>query len=338
MLRCALLTLLALFCVASAQGQTDATKVYRGSIGDKHIEMRLNVAGAKVTGKYFYDQFKQDIPLEGAYDSKGVLELVEGSGKKKTGKFVCKAEPDPIVADVECEWSRPDGKGQALVFLNEQGIRFKKDIQIVPKVVSDRKTKAFASYPQLTAAVITEGMKSFNQLVESRVQAAMKEFDPESVAHSNFDTKYDVMWANDQFVSIEFEEYSDSGGAHPNVSWWTINFSIESNRELTLDDVFTAKSDYATEIAKFAAKDISRRADKLEQDEARRNNTKPEKRDGPFMEEDGLPEMDTWALTPKGFAVYFDFPHVMAVFDRTIVPYGVVARYLRPDGVIPLVR
>jgi hypothetical protein len=333
-----LLTLIALFCVAAAQGQTDSAKVYRGTIGDRPIEMRLTVAGSKVSGRYFYDQFRQDIPLEGAYDSKGVLELLEGSGKKKTGKFICRSEPEALDVDIECEWSRPDGKGQALVYLSEQGIRFKKDTQLVPKIASDRKTKAFASYPQLNAAVMTAGMKSFNQLVESKVQAAMKEFDPESVAHSNFDTNYDVMWANDQFVSIEFEEYSDVGAAHPNTRWWTINFNLETNKLLTLDDVFTAKSDYATEIAKFAVKDINRRGDRLDRDEARRNNTPVQKRDEPFMSEDGLPEMDTWALTPKGFVVYFDFPHVMAVFDRTIVPYGIVARYLRPDGVVPLVR
>jgi hypothetical protein len=327
-----------LFCVAAAQGQTDSTKVYRGSLGDKHIEMRLTVAGSKVKGSYFYDQFKQDIELEGSYDSKGVLELVEGSGKKKTGNFVCKAEPESLEADLECEWSRPDGKGQRLVFLNEQGIRFKTDLKVVPKIASDRKTKASASYPQLSAAVMTPGMTTFNRLVESKIQTAIKEFGSQFEAASVFDTNYDVMWATEDFISIEFEEYTDGGGAHPNTRLWTVNFSLSKNRELTLDDVFTKDSDYAAEIAKFAAKDISRRADKLERDEAQRTNRQPEKRDGPFMTEEGLPEMDTWALTPKGFAVYFDFPHVMAVFNRTIVPYGMVARQLRPGGVVPLVR
>ena len=338
MLRCSLLTLLTLICVAAAQGQTDSTKVYRGTVGDKHVEMRLTVAGSKVTGTYFYDQFKQEIPLEGTYDSKMVLQLEEGAGKKKTGKFVCKAEPESLEVDVECEWSRPDGKGQRLVFLNEQGVRFKKDSKLVPKILNDRKTKASGSYPQLTAAVMTEGMRGFNQLVESKIQAAVKEFGSYAEAGSVFDTNYDVMWANDQFISIQFEEYVDAGGAHPNTRLWTINFNLETNKELTIDDVFMPKSNYAAEIAKFAAKDISRRADKLERDEAQRTNRQPEKRADPFMSEDGLPEMDTWALTPKGFAVYFDFPHVMAVFDRTIVPYGMVARYLRPDGVVPLVR
>jgi hypothetical protein len=56
------------------------------------------------------------------------------------------------------------------------------------------------------------------------------------------------------------------------------------------------------------------------------------------MTTDGLPEMDRWGLSAKGFVVYFDFAHVMAVFDRTVVPYGVLARYLRSDDVIPVVK
>jgi hypothetical protein len=39
------------------------------------------------------------------------------------------------------------------------------------------------------------------------------------------------------------------------------------------------------------------------------------------MSADQLPEMDTWGVSAKGFVVYFDFPHVMAVFDKTIVPW-----------------
>jgi hypothetical protein len=341
LLRCALLILFALVCIAAAQGQTDTTKVYRGTLGDKHIEMRLNVTGvtgATVSGTYFYDQFRQDITLEGAYDAKGALQLVEGTGKKKTGKFVCKAEPESLEADLECEWSRPDGKGQAFVFLTEQGIRFKGDTKIVPKIVNDRKTKAYGSLPQLTAMVMTPGMVSLNKLIESRVMAAMKDFDPEDVAHSTYDTNYNVMWATDEIVSLEFAEYSDVGAAHPNTRLWTINYNIKTNKPLTLDDVFTPNSDYATEIAKFVAKDINRRADKLDKDEARRNNTQPQKRNEPVMTEDGLPEMDTWALTPGGFATYFDFPHVMAVFDKTVVSYGRLARYLQAGGVVPMVR
>jgi hypothetical protein len=146
------------------------------------------------------------------------------------------------------------------------------------------------------------------------------------------------MFADEDKVSIEMAEYADVGGAHPNSRLWTLNFNLKTNKEMTLEDVFKPGDDHKTAIAEFAANDINRRADEIEMYEAKRNNRKPEKREEPLMAADGLPEMDTWAISPKGFVVYFDFPHVMAVFDKTVVPYGVLARYFKADGVVPLVK
>jgi Deacetylase PdaC len=300
--------------------------------------MRLTISGSKVTGTYFYDHFKQDIPLEGTYDAKGQLELVEGSGKHKTGKFICKKESQASDVDLECEWSRPDGTGKALVFLNEQGLSFKADTRIKPKVISDRQRKVEASVPQLSAAVMTPAMNEFNRLIESRVQKAIKEFQPDSYSNAVFDTTYNLLFGDDDKVSVEINEYVDSGGAHPNTYLWTVNYDLKANKELTLDDVFRTGDDYKTAIAEFVARDINRRADEMERSEAKRNNRPPEKREEPVMTVDGLPEMNTWGFNTKGFVAYFDFPHVMAVFDKTIVPYGIVARHLKPNGVVPLVR
>src|SRR6476620_7898878 len=122
--------LLTLCLVSVIHAQGTSVKTYRGSLGDKHIEVRLTRDGNKVTGKYFYDRFKQDIPLEGTYDAKGQLEMVEGSGKRKTGKFICKKEPEAPDVDLECEWSRPDGTSKALVFLTEQGLLLKSDTRL----------------------------------------------------------------------------------------------------------------------------------------------------------------------------------------------------------------
>lgn len=331
------LMLVVLFCSNGllVVGQTLAPKIFRGTIGSRHIEMRLVTAGGKVSGSYFYDQFRQDIILEGGYNPKGQLELIEGTGKRKTGKFVCKPE-ETFDWDLECEWSRPDGTGQAMVFLVEQGIQVKTELRVVPKLMNDRKTKAVVSYPQLTAAVITPGLSGFNQLIESRVQAAVKEFQPETIAHSSFDTNYNVLFADDDKVSIEMAEYSDVGAAHPDTRLWTVNYNLRTNKELTLDDVFRSGDEYKTTIAEFVTRDINRRADQMEIDEARRNNRQPEKRDEPMMETDRLPDMDTWAFSPKGFVVYFDFPHVMAVFDKAIVPYSILSRYLSPNGIAPV--
>ena len=171
-------------------------------------------------------------------------------------------------------------------------------------------------------------MAELNRLIESRVNKAIKEFEPESYSNAYFDTTYDVLFADDEKVSIELDE-DLYAGAHPSESLWTVNYDLKANRELTLDDVFKPGDEYKTAIAEFVAKDINRRAEEIERIEARENNRPPEKREDPVMTADQLPEMNTWGFTAKGFVAYFDFPHVMAVFDKTIVPYGIVARYVK---------
>ena len=316
--------------VAVTEGQT---RIYRGTLGNKHIEMRLEVVGNKVTGAYFYDQFRQEIKLEGTYDGKGQLELIEGAGKRKTGKFVCQAVPEKTELN-ECEWSRIDGTGKAFVVLGEQGIQFKNGITVVPKFINDRKLNVVVSYPQLNASPSTPAIDSLNRLLETLVQKAIKDFALNGVAGSLFDTNYDVLLATDDIVSIEMQQYSE-GGAHPDSYLWTINYSLKTNKQLSLGDVFRSGDEYKQGIAEFVVKDINRRADEIERDEARRSNRQPAKREEPMMTLEQLPELDAWALTPKGLAVYFNFPHAIAVFDKTVVPYSVLAHYLSPTGIVP---
>ena len=54
--------------------------------------------------------------------------------------------------------------------------------------------------------------------------------------------------------------------------------------------------------------------------------------DEPLIATDQLTEVSDFALTPKGIIVYFDFPHVIAYFDKNLVPYSVVKQYLKPNG------
>ncbi|PYS71181.1 MAG: hypothetical protein DMF69_11160 [Acidobacteria bacterium] len=337
MIRWIQMGLLVCFCTALTQAQSQtSTKIYRGSLGNKHIEMQLEVTDGKVTGTYFYDQFKQEIKLEGSFDAKGELTLIEGPPKRPTGKFVCKAPTGVDQVDRECEWTRPTGTGNQMVFLNEQGISPKTAIRFSPKLINDRKNKVYASYPQITA-ITSIAINEFNSLVQKRVEEKIKTygFDPDQ--NSSFDTNYLVTFADRDLVSVEFES-TYNGGAHPTVDLWTINYNLKTNKELTLDDVFRPGGEYKQAIAEFVVKDINRRADEFDRDDARQNKTEYKKRDEPLMTLEQLPEMETWGLSPKGFVVYFGFPHVMAVFTKTVVPISVVSRDLRPDGVIPLVR
>jgi len=317
------------FSVLSVVAAQTSTQEYRGSIGDKHIEMRLSFDGTRIKGTYQYDQFRQDIPLEGSFTPPRRLELTEGSGKKKTGKFVCEKHTNTYDVDLECEWSRIDGSGKAYVTLREQ---FSSKVKIAPKMITERRPRVSISLPQIEGTSLTPAMNAFNLLVQSVVQQAKKEFAPESPERGLYELNYLVMWSNDDLISVELEEYSDSGGAHPNSQLMTVNYSLAANRQLTLDDIFKKGTKYETAIAEYVTKDINRRADQMDQEEAQRNNRPVEKRDEPVMSEDGLPPIGAFALRPDGLAVYFDFPHVMAVFDRTLIPYAVLRDFLKTDG------
>src|SRR6266436_5723361 len=80
-------------CVAVMGQQAVQTtiRVYRGSVGGSHFQMRLNIQGNNVSGIYFYDSIGEDIKLTGHLDDQSKLELAElGAKGKPTGKFVCK--------------------------------------------------------------------------------------------------------------------------------------------------------------------------------------------------------------------------------------------------------
>ncbi len=312
-----------------------AAKVYRGSIGGSHIQMRLNVQGNKVSGTYSYDSIGEDLKLSGQLDDQGRLELAEFSASgKQTGKFACKRKlDDPI--DSDCSWSRPDGTREAYVTLEEQHIAFMNGLQVTPKIIANRKSGVSVSYPQITngSRALSPAAESFNRRVVALVQKAIKEGNPEPIpGRTSFETNYNVMLATNDLISIEMREYSDSGGAHPNTGFWSLTYDLSGNKELELEDIFKPDSDYKTAIARYVVADIDRRAAALEQEDARREGRKPNPRDEPIMTIDQLSELSDWAMTPQGLMVYFDFPHAIAVFDRTFIPFSVVNEHLKPNG------
>jgi hypothetical protein len=323
-------TLIGLFVAVCAWSATAQTKVYRGSIGNSHIQMRLNFNGSEVTGTYAYDSVGQDLNLTGRLNN-GALELTEMSGKQKTGKFVCKKPlGDPI--DSECTWSKIDGTRESMVTLDEQNLAFADGVQVSPKMINNRRTGITVSYPQITGSgPLSAGAQAFNRRIVALAQKKIGEFEPVD-SKGVFDTNYNVLLGTNEIISVEMSEYYDGGGAHPNNSFWSLTYDLKGNKELKFEDLFKPNSDYNSAIAKYVVADIDKRAAAFEEDDARRENRKPVKRDDSIVSEDQLNELSGWAMTPKGLVVYFDFPHVIAVFDKTFVPYSVVKQDINPNG------
>lgn len=329
-----LVVVLGLFiCPAvTALGQAPGTKVFRGSVGGSNFQMRLNIQGPNVSGVYSYDTVGEDIKLTGQLDAQGKLDLKEFDAKgKQTGKFACK---QLYGVEPECMWSKPDGTREAYATLVEQNIG-SVHLQIVPKTIANRRAGVKASYPQLTAdaGTLSPGAAAFNRRVLAMTQKAIKDFEPGPEAGKNsLERNYNVLASTDDLISVELTEYQYSGGAHPNDSFNSLTYDLAANKELQLEDLFKPGSDYKTAIAKYVVADIEKRALAIEESDARSEGRKPVKRDDPIVTEDQLSEISSWGLTPKGLVVYFDFAHVIAVFDRTEVPYSVISEYLKPNG------
>ncbi len=306
------------------------TKDYRGEIGNSHIQMRLTFSGNNVSGTYFYDSVGQDLKLSGQLNPQGGLELKESDAKgKPTGKFVCKHFEDPI--DSECTWSKVDGTRELMVTLEPQYLAFTNGWEIKPKIISNRKTGVGVSYPQLSSRdPLSPAAQKFNRQILELVQKAIKEFDPVD-GRGSFDANYNVLVGTNDLVSVELSVFYDGGGAHPNNYFLSLTYDLAANKELKFEDLFQPDTDYNTAIAKYLVADIDKRAYAAEL----KNATDPKqvvKRDEPILSEEQLAELSGFGLTPKGLIVYFDFPHVIAYFDKNFVPYSVVKQYLRPNG------
>lgn len=321
--------------VICQQTQQTTVRVYRGSIAGSHVEMHLTFEGNKVSGTYAYDRVGEELKLSGQLGAQGGLELAEfDANRKQTGKIMCKQKLDELI-DPECTWSRVDGSHQAFVTLEEQHFGFTGGVRVLPKTIIDRATGVVVSYPQLTSdKTLTAGAQSFNQLVSTWIRKAVKDFDPEpSPGRISLEMNYNILLGANDFVSFEITEYSDNGGAHPNHGFsWAITYDLNTKRELKIEDVLKPNTDYKTAIAKHVVADITRRANVIEQEDARREGRKPQLQDEPVVSMDQLSELAHWCMTPKGLMVYFDFPNVISVFDRTFVPYGVIKDYLQPNG------
>src|SRR5581483_8272237 len=100
-----------------------------------------------------------------------------------------------------------------------------------------------------------------------------------------------ILLGTNDLISVEMSEYYDGGGAHPNNSFWSLTYDLKANKELKFEDLFNPKSDYNSAIAKYVVADIAKRADAVEEDDARRENRKPNKRDDPIVSEDQLTEL-----------------------------------------------
>jgi len=318
---------------------------FRGWIANLSIEMTLVRDADKVTGTYFYPRVGKNIDLKGSIDSGGKLELRETDETgKDTGVFKGQWKSNGTgLAAIEGKWSRPDGSKETDFELTQQPIEFTAAVRVVPKVIRENnkegKYTVNAEYPQIEGDSRFDG---FNQQARSMITKDVAAFkasegnpseDETALADeaqiSTLDIGYNLRFAGDDLISLEFSESQYSrGAAHGSNITVVLNYDVKNRKKVALADLFQPKSNYLSVISAYCIKDL--------QDQSKKNDMLTEDQ----IKEGAAPRADNygaWTITRKGLWITFDAYQVApyaAGPQHVLVPFSALKSIVKPDGAI----
>jgi Protein of unknown function (DUF3298)/Deacetylase PdaC len=340
--------------VAPAGGAvaTGDTFHFRGTIaGNLRIEMTLIRDGERLSGSYFYPKVGKNIDVKGTIDKDGNVDLKESDESgKQTGVFKGKWRPateiELDVSEIDGKWSKPDGSKQTAFLVTEQPITFTGPQRIVPKNIKEANKKDHytidAEYPQVEGgdARFDKFNKETRNMIAKDVatwkagEASVKGDEtvdyPTEVPDSSFNIGYDIRFATDNLISVEFSEGGYTrGAAHPNSSTAVVNYDLKSGKKLALADLFKPKSNYLSVISTYCIKNLkeqSRKKDLMLEDDTIQT--------GASAKADNY---KAWAITKKGLWITFD-PYQVGPYaagpQYVLVPYSSLKDLINPEGPI----
>jgi len=331
---------------------TNGEKFYfRGTIADNlRIEMTLLREGERLTGSYFYPKVGKNIALSGTIDKDGNVSISESDDSgKQTGVFKGKWKsatdsPDPDLNEIDGKWSRPDGSKETAFLVSQQPIEFTGAARFAPKVIKEankeKHYKVDAEYPQVEGdarfdkfnrearSLITKDVAAF-KTAETAEPAEPANVLADEARESSLDIGYQIRFASDDLISVEFTESTyEAGAAHPNSSTTVLNYDVKNGKKLALADLFNAKANYLSAISSYCIKELKDRSKK----------DKDSMIDDEMMKSGAAARADNyraWAITKKGLWITFD-PYQVAAFaagpQHVLVPYAALKDLIKPDG------
>lgn len=318
---------------------------FRGWIANLSIEMTVVRDNGRLTGTYFYPRVGKNIELKGSIDSGGKLELRETDETgKDTGVFKGQWKSGDLgLAAIEGKWSRPDGSKETDFELTQQPIEFTAAVRVTPKVIRENnkegKYTVNVEYPQIEG---DSRFDAFNQQARSMISkdvAAFKaaEGNPgeeetvlaDEAQTSTLDIGYNIRFATDDLISVEFSENQyERGAAHGSSITLVLNYDVKNKKKLALADLFQPKSNYLNMISGYCIKDL--------QDQSKKNDMLIADQ----IKEGAAPRSDNysaWTITRKGLWITFD-PYQVAAYaagsQHVLVPYSALKSIVKPDGPI----
>ena len=327
---------------------------FRGMInGNLRIEMSLVRDGDRLNGNYFYPRVGKNINLNGTIDKSGNVELKESDESgKDTGIFKGKWKPatdspDPNLNEIEGKWSKPDGSKETAFLVYQQPIEFTLPVRVNPKVIRETNKQlrytVEAEYPQIEGdarfdkfnrearGMITKDVAAF------KASESGQEADPgmelsDEAGQSSQNIGYDIRYATDALISVEFlEDAYSRGAAHGNQITSVINYDIKNDKKLALADLFNPKSNYLNVISAYCTKELTAREQK-DKDNTMLSDD--------LIQSGASPRADNykaWAITRSGLWITFD-PYQVAAYaggpQYVLVPYSALKDIIKPDGPI----
>jgi hypothetical protein len=324
---------------------------FKGAVSQAKFEMFLRRDGERLSGRYFYlkSGSANSLNLTGTINADGKFALREtDAAGKQTGEFsgVWKDDENESGATLEGEWKKPTAKESQFFTASEQMIFFSGAKKITNNQISEsikaKRLELSAEYPQLSGAA---NAASFNQLVKTRITNEVARFRKDMSAISQADLKmlpegannyidigYDVEYADDDLINLNFVRSEFTGGAHPNYNFLTVNYDLKNNRELKLAELFKPGAKYLATISAYATKNLRRR-------------TFPESGENLGLAQDIFADGATakaenyarWNITKKGLLFIFD-PYQVGPYaagaQYVVVPYAALKSIVKPDGAL----
>lgn len=99
-----------LFSLIPSVHADEGRRVFTGTLGKMPIVVELNITQQdEVTGRYFYEKYHRDLPLNGALQN-GTLTLTEGNNRYGDDKPLSTLELEETGSGWQGEWRSPQGK------------------------------------------------------------------------------------------------------------------------------------------------------------------------------------------------------------------------------------
>lgn len=195
-------------------------------------------------------------------------------------------------------------------------------------------------YPQLQSDTIKDSVETFNQLVIDLAQDKISEFKAQVIANQeaqqnlpayqrrndlylDYDSSF-IQSGKNPIISIRFSDQGYIAGmAHPYHHHFVLNYDLNNNEKINLDDLFSPDADYLPVLSSYTSSVLNRRL-----------------RDKQMIADGTAPKPENfknWNIKPNGLLFTFDeyqvAPYVNGA-QTVLVPYSILKKMIDPDSLI----